>query len=258
MPVEYDEELVGELTKMFAQLRNPVTIRYFRDPEAECMYCEDTEQILELITKTSGGKVRIVKHTSMDPEAKKYNIPMFPAILIHGVDEWNVRYFGIPAGYEFGAFVEDIIDASTGQPEVDPKLAELLNKYVTQPTRIMIFVIPTCPYCPLAVRASHRFAMINKNIYGDMIEALEFSELADQYGVYAVPKNVIQVNGVDRVEFEGAAPDHYFVAKILEAYQVELPAELREAIAGITTEESVVDVEEHEHHHHHEHNHEHY
>ncbi|MEZ0345473.1 MAG: thioredoxin family protein [Infirmifilum sp.] len=255
MPVEYDEELVEELTRMFSGLENPVTIRYFRDPDAECMYCEDTEQILELLTKTSNGKVRVVKHKSSDPEAKKYSIPMFPAILIHGVDEWHVRYFGIPAGYEFGAFVEDIIDASTGRPQVDPGLAELLTKYVVKPTRIMIFVTPTCPYCPLAVRASHRFAMINKNIYGDMIEALEFSELADQYGVYAVPKNVIQVDGVDKVEFEGAAPDPYFVAKILEAYEVEIPKELREAIAGITTEETVVEAEEEHHHHHHHHHH---
>mgnify|MGYP001772610933 CR=1 FL=1 len=253
MPVEYDEELVGELKRMFANMKNPVTIKYFKDPEAECMYCEDTEQILELLNMTSNGMIRIAKYTSKDPEAKKYNIPMFPAILIHGVDEWNIRYFGIPAGYEFGAFVEDILDASTGKPEVDPKLAELLNKYVVQPTRIMIFVTPTCPYCPLAVRAAHRFAMVNKNIYGDMIEALEFNELADHYGVYAVPKNVIQVNGVDKVEFEGAAPDPYFVAKILEAFNVELPEDLREAIAGITTEESTVEVEEEHHHHHHHH-----
>ncbi len=254
MPVEYDEELVGELTRMFAGLKNPVIIRYFRDPEAECMYCDDTEQILELVNKTSNGKVKIEKYSSRDPEAKKYNIPMFPAILIHGVDEWNIRYFGIPAGYEFGAFVEDILDASRGRPEIDPRLAELLSKYVVNPTRIMVFVTPTCPYCPLAVRASHRFAMVNKNIYGDMIEALEFSDLADMYGVYAVPKNVIQVNGEDRVEFEGAAPDPYFVAKILEAYNIELPQELREAIAGIGIEETLSEVEEHEHHHtHHSH-----
>jgi len=251
MPVEYDEELVSELTRMFAKLDNPVTIRYFRDPEAECMYCDDTEQILELINKTSGGKVRIERHSSKDPEVKKYNIPMFPAILIHGVDEWNIRYFGIPAGYEFGAFVEDILDASTGKPEIDPKLADLLKKYVTKPTRIMVFVTPTCPYCPLAVRASHRFAMVNKNIYGDMIEALEFSDLADSYGVYAVPKNVIQINGEDKVEFEGAAPDPYFVAKILEAYGAEIPQDIREAIAGIGVEETLTDVEDEHHHHHH-------
>ncbi len=255
MPVEYDEGLVNELREMFRNLEGEVTIYFFTDPEAECMYCNDTEQILELVKMTSEGKVRVVKLTKDSEEAKKYNIDMFPALLIHGKDEWNIRYFGIPAGYEFGAFVEDIIDASKGKTNISPHLEKILLEHVTKPTRIMVFVTPTCPYCPLAVRAVHRFAMINKNIYGDMVEALEFQELADKYAVFAVPKNVIQINGEDKLEFEGAAPDPYFVAKILEAYGVEPPKELQEELLGITEVPETYIEEEHEHHHHHSHYH---
>ncbi len=251
MPVEYDEGLVNELRQMFRALENPVTIYFFVDPEAHCHYCEDTEQILKLVNKASDGKVSYVKLEKSAPEVEKYKIDMFPALLIHGTEEWNIRYFGIPAGYEFGAFVEDIIDVSRGHADVSPYLAELLKKYVTKPTRIMIFVTPTCPYCPLAVRATHRFAMVNKNIYGDMIEALEFPDLADKYGVYAVPKNVIQVDGEDKVEFEGAAPDPYFVAKILEAYEVEIPERLEKEILGIAEPQETFIDEEVGHHHHH-------
>ena len=250
MPVEYDESLIQELREMFRALESEVKIYFFTDPAAECVYCGDTEQILELVKTASGGKIKILKLTKDSEEAKKFNIDMFPALLIHGKDEWNIRYFGIPAGYEFGAFVEDIIDASRGRPQISPNLKDILLKYVTKPTRIMIFVTPTCPYCPLAVRAVHRFAMVNKNIYGDMVEALEFQELADKYAVFAVPKNVIQIEGEDKLEFEGAAPDPYFVAKILEAYGVEPPKELQEELLGIT-EIPETYVEEHEHHHHH-------
>jgi glutaredoxin-like protein len=226
MPVEYDEELVEELRRVFAKLESKVRLLFFTDPSAECVYCEDIEQILELLSATSGGRVEVSRHTRGSEEAMKYNIDLYPAILIHGVDEWNIRYFGIPAGHEFGALVEDVLDASTGRPEVSPAVASALKQYVRRPTRIMVFVTPTCPYCPLAVRTAHKFAMINKNIYGDMIEAIEFSDLADRYGVYAVPKIVIQVDGRDAVEFEGAAPDPYFAAKVLEAHSVEAPAEL--------------------------------
>jgi len=226
MPVEYDDTLVNELRRVFAGLRNPVQLKFFTDPGSECMYCEDIEEILDLLEKTSAGKVKVHHYTSRDEPARKYGIDLYPALLIHGVDEWNIRYFGVPAGHEFGALVEDIIDASTGEPEVSPSIAAALRKYVLRPTRIMVFVTPTCPYCPLAVRTAHRFAMINKLIYGDMIEALEFSELADRYGVYAVPKIVIKVDGEDKVEFEGAAPDPYFAAKIFEAHSVEMPAEI--------------------------------
>lgn len=250
MPVEYDEGLLQELREMFRNLESEVTIYFFVDPNAECAYCGDTEQILELIRTASDGKVKVVKLSKDSEEAKRYNIDMFPAILIHGKDEWNIRYFGIPAGYEFGAFVEDIIDASKGEPKISPQLKEILTKYVTKPTRIMVFVTPTCPYCPLAVRAVHRFAMVNKNIYGDMVEALEFQELADKYAVFAVPKIIIQVDGEDKLEFEGAAPDPYFVAKILEAYGIEPPKELQEELMGIN-EASETHIEEHEHEHYH-------
>jgi glutaredoxin-like protein len=239
MPVEYDEELVNELRKTFTLLEAPVRIRWFTDPGAECAYCEDTQQILDLVQRNSGNKVKVIRHVKTDPEARKYNIDMFPAILIHGADEWNVRYFGTPAGYEFGAFVEDIVDASAGKVDVSPAIREVLLKYVTKPTRVMIFVTPTCPYCPLAVRAAHRFAMVNKNIYGDMVDALEFPDLADKYSVYAVPKSVIQVNGEDRLEFEGVAPDPYFAAQILQAHGVEPPRSLQEELAGLGTSQEL-------------------
>lgn len=232
MPVEYDEELVNELRRVFSGLKNPVQLKYFVDPDSECMYCDDIEQILELIVKASEGRVRVLNFKSRDEEARKYGVDIYPAILVHGVEEWNVRFFGIPAGHEFGALVEDIVDASIGRPDVSPGLVEALARHVTKPTRIMVFVTPTCPYCPLAVRAAHRFAMVNKMIYGDMIESLEFSDLADRYGVYAVPKVVIKVEGEDRVEFEGAVPDPLFVAKILEAHSAELPSELERELSG--------------------------
>lgn len=237
MPVEYDEELVRELKRVFAGLRNPVQLKFFTDPDSECMYCDDIEQILDLIERTSAGKVRVYRFTSRDELARRYGIDLYPAILVHGVEEWNIRFFGIPAGHEFGALVEDIIDASVGDPEVAPSVANALRKHVQRPTRIMVFVTPTCPYCPLAVRAAHRFAMINKLIYGDMIESLEFSELADRYGVYAVPKVVIKVDGEDKVEFEGAAPDPFFAAKILEAHSAEIPKDLLGELSGFALHE---------------------
>ncbi|RLF83887.1 glutaredoxin, partial [Thermococci archaeon] len=83
---------------------------------------------------------------------------------------------------------------------------------------------PTCPYCPMAVRMAHKFAIEhalagNDKILGNMIEAIEFPELADQYGVMAVPKVVIKVDGEDKVSFEGAYPEKMFLEKLLEALE---------------------------------------
>ncbi|MEM2744532.1 MAG: thioredoxin family protein, partial [Nitrososphaerota archaeon] len=62
---------------------------------------------------------------------------------------------------------------------------------------------------------AHKFAIINKNIKADVIEAIEFPKLARKYNVFAVPKIIIN----DTIEFEGAVPEEFFLNKILEALE---------------------------------------
>ena len=56
---------------------------------------------------------------------------------------------------------------------------------------------------------AHQLAMENPLIVADVIEANEFQELSERYGVRSVPKTVIN----DRVEFLGSLPE----AKVLDA-----------------------------------------
>lgn len=58
---------------------------------------------------------------------------------------------------------------------------------------------------------AHQLAMENPRIVSDVIEANEFQDLSERYGVRSVPKTVIN----DRVEFVGSLPE----AKVLEALQ---------------------------------------
>ena len=78
---------------------------------------------------------------------------------------------------------------------------------------MQVFITPTCPYCPGAVRFAHMAAFVSDQVTGDMVEATEFPELSGKYGVYGVPKTV--VNEVESVE--GAVPEAQFVATILQA-----------------------------------------
>jgi predicted DsbA family dithiol-disulfide isomerase len=57
------------------------------------------------------------------------------------------------------------------------------------------------------------------NVTADVIEASEFPELSQAYGVSAVPKTVIN----DKVEFTGAVPEEAFLAAIQQA--LGLPTE---------------------------------
>ena len=151
-------------------------------------------------------------------EAEKYGVYDAPVLVIlqkkedGTLTDFGMRYFGIPAGYEFSALIESVILASTGRSGLPPEIEEQI-KEIDKDVKIYVFVTPTCPYCPRAVLTSHRFAVANPNIKGYMIEALEFPEWANQYHVHAVPKIVIN----DVIEFEGAYPEPFFAEKIREA-----------------------------------------
>jgi len=63
------------------------------------------------------------------------------------------------------------------------------------------------------VRLAHQLAMENPLVQADMIEATEFPEESRKYGVYGVPKVVIN----ETVQFEGALPEPQYMKKVEEA-----------------------------------------
>jgi len=56
-----------------------------------------------------------------------------------------------------------------------------------------------------------------ENVTADIIEANEFPQLSQRYGVTGVPKTIIN----DKVEFVGAVPEQHFLAAIKQAVGVE-------------------------------------
>jgi len=78
-----------------------------------CMYCKETQQLLEEIAPLS-DKVHLTVYDLSTPEgqekAKEMRVEAAPTIILRekGSDAVNVRYRGIPAGYEFASLLEDI------------------------------------------------------------------------------------------------------------------------------------------------------
>jgi len=219
--ITLNEDTRREVKNILRGLKSKVYLKFFV-PEnlEECLYCKEEEEILKIISELAPlGKIVVEKYPSSAPLVKEYSINMFPALLIHSEQKsYGIRYFGIPAGYEFGALIEDILDVSRGKVNVEEEVLDII-KQVDRPAQIKVFVTPTCPYCPLAARAAHKFAIINEDITGDVIEALEFPEEANRYSVLAVPKVIIN----DSVEFEGALPEKLFALAVLESIGKKIP-----------------------------------
>jgi predicted DsbA family dithiol-disulfide isomerase len=60
---------------------------------------------------------------------------------------------------------------------------------------------------------AHKLAFACDAIRGDMVEVMEFPQLATKYGVMGVPKVVIN----ETVQFEGALPEEMYVTHLMMA-----------------------------------------
>ncbi|RLF78125.1 protein disulfide oxidoreductase [Palaeococcus sp. (in: euryarchaeotes)] len=217
-----DKKVIRE--EFFSKLINPVRIIVFTGKD-HCQYCEQLKQLVQEISELSDLVSYEIHDFDSEKElAEKYRISMAPVTVItQDGKDLGVRFFGLPAGHEFGAFLEDIVDVSNASTDLMPETKEAL-KNIGKDVQIYVFVTPTCPYCPMAVRMAHKFALENalageNRILGDMVEAIEYPELADRYSVMAVPKVVIRVDGEDKVSFEGAYPEKMFLEKLQEALE---------------------------------------
>jgi len=207
------DDLKAKVSRIFAQnLENEVKIRYFTQ-DFECEFCKETRMLLEELAALSQKiRLEVYDFVADAKKAKEFGVDKIPATILSGKVECKVRFFGIPSGYEFTSLVEDIVDVSKGQSRLPPQLVSKVRS-ITKPTHIQVFVTPTCPYCPKAVRTAHQLAIENPNITADMVESIEFPHLANRYSVMAVPKTVIN----DKIEFVGALPEEQFIDYVLKA-----------------------------------------
>lgn len=203
--------------KILEPVQKPVKILFFKDSSPRCQYCDVIEELLADIRSVNENVVYDVLDANSE-EAKKYGIEGGPVLLFE--EKPNIRYRGIPSGHEFPAFLEDIVSVAKGSVEINASAAKKLAK-IQEPLHVLIFVTPTCPYCPLAVRAAHHFAYVNDKILAEMVEAIEWSALADKFRVSAVPKVVVldPETGKELLEWEGAVPEDVFADYLLHALE---------------------------------------
>jgi glutaredoxin-like protein len=205
---------VVEIRERFEELTSPVKLVHFTQ-ESGLEYGREAKQLLEELAQIS-AKVSLETYDFLLDKEKvaEYAVDRVPATVIRNGKDYGIRFFGLPAGYEFAALLDAILAVSKGdsglKPESRAKLAQL-----TQPLHLQVFTTPTCPYCPPAVRMAYQFAMESDLVRADGIEATEFPDLAEKFRVFAVPRTII--NGEAHVE--GSLPEGFFLDAILKTLE---------------------------------------
>lgn len=219
-----DDQLQTQVRQTLSPITQPVELVVFKGsalfvPGQDAAGMQDETLALLREVAECSDKLSVVERSLSDPEAQALGLTHAPTILLReaGSDRSNIRFIGLPAGYEFTTLLETILMLGTGEAKLGERtLAEV--KKIDSPVRMQSFVTPTCPYCPHAVLTAFKFAYHNPKVLAEGIEANEFPVLSSQFGISGVPDTIITGSKVERVL--GGQPDRVFLEAALRATEV--------------------------------------
>lgn len=213
-----NNEVIEQVEEIFTGLQEPVQVLFFGSQQ-DCDYCDDTLQLVQEVVDIS-DKLELSIYDIEDDAAlaSQYNVDKAPGLVLAGRDgdqilDYGVRYAGIPSGHEFSSLIHTLLLVSGRDSDLSKDTRQKLQELDT-PVHLMVFVTPTCPYCPRAVILAHQMAMESPMIEAEMIEATEFPELSTRFGVSGVPQTTIN-HGAGSVV--GAVPEDQLLAEIQNA-----------------------------------------
>lgn len=213
----------AQLRDIFAQqLTNDVELVHYTQRESRiivpgvvpCSTCRDNQQLLEELVGLSERIHLEIHDFKAEAElAAQRGIEKIPATTVRGTDGGErVRFFGVPAGYEFTTLLEDILEVGGAGSQLSEESRAAVAG-LEGDVHIQVFVTPTCPYCPAAVRMGHQLALASERVTADMVMATEFPHLGQRYGVMAVPKIVIN----ETRAFDGVLSEELFLEQVVAA-----------------------------------------
>jgi glutaredoxin-like protein len=136
-----DEDVV-QIRERFKALVNPVKLVHFTQ-ELNLEYGREAKQLLAEVAATSEKLSLEVFNFLIDKEkVAEYGIDKVPATVVRNGKNYGVRFYGLPAGYEFANLLDAIISVSAGQSGLSDTSVEKL-KAITQPLHLEVFVTPT-------------------------------------------------------------------------------------------------------------------
>ena len=188
----FDDNIRKQLAQILDSMKDNVHLLFFSQ-EIECESCQDAHSFVEEISSIN-PKMKLTRYNLVkDAEkAAEYRIDKVPAVVMLDKDDkdTNIRFFGIPGGYEINSFLGALIEVSGERQELPQDLLDRIKK-IDKDIHIQVFVTLSCPHCPGAVITAHRLALENPKIKADMIEANTFVPMSIKYNVSGVPKIVI-------------------------------------------------------------------
>ena len=136
------ERDAADIRERLKEMVNPVKLVHFTQ-ELNLEYGREAKQLLQHLAELSDKLSLEVYNFLLDKEkVTEYRVDKVPATAIRNGTDYGIRFYGLPAGYEFSTLLDAIIAVSRGESGLSPQSKEKLEK-VTQPIHLEVFVTPT-------------------------------------------------------------------------------------------------------------------
>lgn len=200
--------------RLSGSLVGAVELRLYRRPAGVgCATCDVTEELMRELADAAPEQISLTVVDMSDSSDPSIEVPTV-TVSAPGMDP-RITFQGLPAGYEFATLIDAIERVSLGTGDLAPELADMLAG-LDQEVEVMVFVTPTCPYCPGAASMANRMALASSKVRSLVVEANEFDALSQSFDVQGVPRTVVNRAGA----FVGALPEKRFVESVLHLARV--------------------------------------
>lgn len=138
-----NDEVSAELREAFAGLVNPVRLAVFSQALAD----PASEEVRRLVEELAALDERLIaepRNFVLDKDrVEELGIERIPAIAVLGESQdYGIRFYGLPTGYEFGSLVEMMLDVSRGSSLLGEETRAALGALESD-VRLRVFSTPT-------------------------------------------------------------------------------------------------------------------
>jgi len=212
------EDLKGVLKKEFQSLKETVHLFLFTKKGVNDEYNAYTLELFKELTELS-NKIKVKKLSLNSKLAREKDITTSPALLIEP-DKYDILFLGAPLGEEGRTLIGTILLVSEGKGLLSGDSVSRI-KELKKNRELIVFVSPTCPYCPQQALYAVSAAVENPEyISVKIVEIFENRQLAEHYSVTSVPQTVINGN----ITSVGVQPEEVFVDSLFTGAPVEAHA----------------------------------
>lgn len=136
-----DEDAV-EIRQRLQAMVEPVKLVHFTQ-ELNLEYGREARQMMdELAVLSDKLTVEVCNFLLEKEKANAYGIDKVPATVVRNGKDYGIRFYGLPAGYEFTTLLDAILDVSRGDSGL-PEDSKAKLRAISQPLHLEVFVTPT-------------------------------------------------------------------------------------------------------------------